>query len=55
MAESSSTIATKIQSLLDTVDTKNMLLTFGFVRESGATSNIDIPNDIINYCVIYTF
>ena len=55
MAETSITIGKKIQYLLDKVDIKDSLLTFGFVKNFRDKMNIGIPEGIINYCLLYAF
>lgn len=52
MAESSTSISYKINKLLTKIDIKDVLLTFGFVKEN---CSLGIPSEIINYCVVYGF
>ena len=53
MAESSATIPYKMAELLKKVDSDQILLTFGFVREINIA--LSIPDSIINFCIIFTF
>ena len=55
MSETSATITGKISSLLKCVNDINILIAYGFIRESMTNLDKDIPDDVINYCVIYAF
>eukprot|EP01084_Bolivina_argentea_P230863 389475_1 len=56
----SDTIGGKMKELLQKIEEQkhgkeNVLLTFGFVRDTCSTSALDVPFEIINYCVVYSF
>ena len=52
MAQNSCRIVSKMKHLLSKIDEKEIKATYGFVR---SISSNDVPNEIVNYCVIYAF
>ena len=52
MSENSTTIVQNMKELISKFHDKNILVTFGFVREIDLK---EIPVEIITYCVIYAF
>ena len=53
MAQTSNSIGSNIQSLLSRVTINDIKAISGFIR--GIDDKLNIPIDIINYCVIYAF
>ena len=52
MSESSDTIENGIVRLLQKVPIYKVLLTFGYIHQNVI---LDIPDEIVNYCVVYAF
>lgn len=53
MSEDSESIISKMKYLLEKVDRMDIITTYGFVRTM--VKNDKIPDEIINYCVVYAF
>ena len=51
--ETSTTIPYQLTKLLEKVNSKSILLTFGYIH--GLNIQSSIPDSIINFCVLYAF
>ena len=52
MSQDSNTIVERMKELISKVQRRYIVVTFGFVRNIDLK---DIPDEIINYCVVYAF